>query len=308
MKIIQIICLLFAVLSAGAYRLQAQGSDEVRQDWDALCATIDCTEVPFGYKTVELDQMRYYFPFRSRLNVAESSGHVPYFVRPARHAEYSDEGVYLRSFERDISRIRVTACCSLLLAHFDLTKGWPNLGRARYQSSTKGNTPDGVDFSLFSRLEAGRDHNANWHFDGKREQVSVRFLEERLQSGEYQDLGDHFVLLRTSDAYEAGTFGARRPIWFVSKERILNGRYVFGQCNANCYFHTLRFADDPVDALPNVHLGNIWLRLYKPQICEDPHPVQNCDKGVEVFDELPTLFKKFEGLFTALKTPPTMME
>ena len=70
MKIIQIICLFFAVLSAGAYRLQAQGSDEVRQDWDALCATIDCTEVPFDYKTVELDQTRYYFPFRSRLNVA----------------------------------------------------------------------------------------------------------------------------------------------------------------------------------------------------------------------------------------------
>lgn len=308
MRTIHALCLSFLLSLVGGGMLWAQPSSDARQDWDALCAKIDCAEIPFGYKTVELDQKRYYFPFRSRLNIAESSGHLPYFISPARNAEYSEEGVYLRSFEKNISRIRVTACCSLLLEHFDLTKGWPNLGRARYQSSTKRDAPSGVDFSLFSRLETGRDHNANWHFDGKRELVPVRFLEERLQSGAYQDLGDHFVLLRTNDAYEAGTLGARRPIWFVSKARILNGRYVFGQCDANCYFYTLRFNDDPVDALPNVHLGNIWLRLYKPQICDDPRPVQNCDEGVEVFDRLPIMFEKFESLFATLKMPPEGVE
>lgn len=196
----------------------------------------------------------------------------------------------------------MTTCCTLLFEHFGLAKGWPRI-------SDRGRRPLGsVDFALYSRFEVDRRNNANWQFDKKREQVSVRFLEERLQSGAYRDLGDHFVLVRTKDAYQAGMFGARRPIWFVSKERILNGRFVFGRCNASCYFHTLRFADDPIDALPNVYLGNIWLRLYKPQICDDPHPVQNCDKGVEVFDELPALFKKFESLVTALKTRPIGME
>ena len=94
---------------------------DLRQSWDELCASMDCSELPKGYSTWSIGGERYYFPLYQALKV------VPESLNPATFSpefgpfmELDAGGKVVRSFGHAPATHTTAFCCNWLLFQTDL--------------------------------------------------------------------------------------------------------------------------------------------------------------------------------------------
>ncbi len=79
--------------------LAAHFWEQRQRDWERLCSTYECDELPEGYHTIELEDRRFYFPLRRYTyqgdrSDAESSVELVRFA----FGDYDQDQRLLRSF------------------------------------------------------------------------------------------------------------------------------------------------------------------------------------------------------------------
>lgn len=304
--------------------------------WNNFCESIDCSEFPEGYITIDITDYRIddiyegkvdyqtYNDNRTRFYLPLISSDVEEVVRYGTRVNPSFEKFrrYER-FERDRSG-KIIRGFNLKSSHFSILSDQkiPELFRfyglhekwqkkAGYtgfslritipeEGQTSGGPP--ISFGYFTQESEKKDRD--WYRRNHLKEFNKDFLLYKYTSRSEKEKGA-IEYSRTID----GRRITRRGITLVSKVPLLFDRYVYLHCYLDCLI--IPIINDGTNTLPLVTVtfsGEASFKAF-PHIrvnCDRPEPVPlfECDQGLESYNNIPQALKIIEELVLNLMEKP----
>ena len=259
--------------------------------WDQLCSEIDCSMLPMGFFTVDLNQAsrNARLPHGTRLQIPLNDKGVPLvqgWGNPVTAANVDSEGRKLRQYYSGF-RFEFLCCDRDLLDAFGIKGEWPDIGLVKF---------------VELRTAPSAQNFLGWHLHRRSSSATDRVMNPQLPPTEFlEDFDEQFW--RVTKRYGSNGRPIGRPQQFLSKSPLIAGRYIYAQCDsAGCSFHTL---EDRGDKYTAPHVKFMYSETFRMEksVCADASTIQNCDPIVETMSRITQATKILDAVVNALLAP-----
>ena len=220
--------------------------------------------------------------------------------------ETDDEGRLTRSYSNHGDGIFFGDPTPMtVIQHFGLAEMWP------------------AGFSSFGYFRVDQDNlSRDSNSDGFHLSNSGFISADDLNKDKYLSLDENFWIIDFSKDVSTDSDGTRANRYFrvLSKKPMLQGLYVYGDCDNNCEFHTIENAKNWRKAQIHYRIIDLNLRRnfgdqsgltpspptpdYFASDCPLENPVVNCDHADIIFRLYPKAFLTVDRMVEMLKTKP----